>query len=119
MPAALCASRAAARHTHLPAGASPRPDPIRAAGQQNSLYGGRELAMPTAADYALEDTLAATARWTAATRGRESARPDRLFTDPWAALLAGDEGNAWLERFSAGQSGSGDFLTIRTRFFDD
>ena len=39
--------------------------------------------------------LGLTARWAAAVRARESERPDRLFTDPWAGLLAGEEGAAW------------------------
>jgi O-methyltransferase involved in polyketide biosynthesis len=34
------------------------------------------------------DPVAGTARWTAAMRAEESARPDRLFDDPLAALLA-------------------------------
>src|SRR5215831_14240510 len=47
--------------------------------------------------------LAATAHYTAAVRARESARPDALFSDPWAAQLAGAEGfalggAAWTER---------------------
>ncbi len=39
-----------------------------------------------------DDLLGATARWTAAVRARESPREDRLFYDPWAAALAGEEG---------------------------
>ena len=39
---------------------------------------------------------AATARWTAAARAQESARTDRLFDDPLAAILAGDLGRAVL-----------------------
>ena len=39
------------------------------------------------------DAIAGTARWTAA-RARESARPDRLFDDPLARTLAGEEGFA-------------------------
>jgi methyltransferase (TIGR00027 family) len=73
-----------------------------------------------ASDCSPHQHLAATARWTAATRARESARPDRLFSDPWAALLAGDEGNIWFERFSTGPGeASGEVQVVRTRFFDD
>ncbi len=35
--------------------------------------------------------LGSTARWTAEVRARESLREDRLFNDPWAAALAGEE----------------------------
>jgi methyltransferase (TIGR00027 family) len=59
-----------------------------------------------------------TALWTAAIRARESARPDGLFQDPWASLLAGDEGFALLdsepERWRDNPA-----VVIRTRFFDD
>ena len=65
-----------------------------------------------------EPVTAGTARWTAAARARESARPDRLFDDPWAAELAGPEGFAMLE--SREPDGvPNPFLPIRTRFFDD
>jgi methyltransferase (TIGR00027 family) len=67
-----------------------------------------------------KENLALTAYWTAAARAQESARPDRLFNDPWAALLASEEGKAWLERVSLGRGcGSTDFQAIRTRFFDE
>ena len=35
-----------------------------------------------------------TARWVAVYRARESARPDALFHDPYAELLAGERGRA-------------------------
>ena len=57
-----------------------------------------------------------TARWTAAVRAQESARDDALFTDPWAAALAGDEGMAWLAQRPPG---SGLPMALRTRYFDD
>src|SRR2546428_13862835 len=62
------------------------------------------------------NSLAITAKWTAAARAHESARPDALFSDLWAALLAGEEGMAWLERqpHDAGLS-----PILRTRFLDD
>jgi methyltransferase (TIGR00027 family) len=59
------------------------------------------------------------AYWIAATRTRESARPDRLFDDPWAAVLAGDRGVAAMERSEAAGGGENAFLPVRTRFFDD
>jgi methyltransferase (TIGR00027 family) len=61
--------------------------------------------------------LAATARWTAAVRAQESRRPDRLLDDPWAAALAGPEGEEWL-RDRAGSPALAVML-IRARFFDD
>jgi methyltransferase (TIGR00027 family) len=60
------------------------------------------------------DPVAETARWAAAMRAEESARPDRLFDDPLAALLAGEDGHAMLA-----QLGTTPTITIRTRFFDD
>ena len=42
-----------------------------------------------------DQLLGSTARWTAGVRARESLREDRLFNDPWAASLAGMEGQEW------------------------
>jgi methyltransferase (TIGR00027 family) len=71
-------------------------------------------------DRALE-AVAKTALWTAAARARESARPDRLFHDPLAQLLAGDEGRRLLTHFHTERAPSdgNPFLAIRTRWFDD
>lgn len=65
--------------------------------------------------------VAQTARWTAASRARESRRPDRLFNDPLAAVLAGEEGASLLTHFhTAHAADTGNpFLPIRTRWFDD
>jgi methyltransferase (TIGR00027 family) len=60
------------------------------------------------------DAIAATARWTAAIRARESERPDRLFDDP----LAGQEGFARLDA-EPEVARDNPFVVIRTRFFDD
>src|SRR5262249_46587184 len=61
-----------------------------------------------------------TAYWTAAVRGHESMRADRLFYDPWATQLAGGEGEAWWQGLSPQQrEGGAMFQPIRTRFFDD
>lgn len=61
-------------------------------------------------------SLEATARWTAAVRAVERGREDRLFDDPWAATLAGDEGAAWMVTRSPESVTP---IVIRTRFFDD
>ena len=65
-------------------------------------------------------SLASTARWTAAVRAHESERPDRLFNDPWAALLAGIVGQDWLASMPAEVStASQTSIVVRTKFFDD
>jgi methyltransferase (TIGR00027 family) len=65
--------------------------------------------------------VARTALWTAAARARESARPDRLFTDPYAADLAGPDGPELLHHFHTPHAdrGGNPFLPVRTRWFDD
>ena len=55
---------------------------------------------------------------TAAARARESARPDRLFEDPWAEVLAGSAGCAFLERQDEVLPPTPIFV-VRHRFFDD
>ena len=63
-----------------------------------------------------------TARWAAAQRARESERPDRLFSDPLARALAGDEGMAALqlsERYNPRHEDTAKYIAIRIRFFDD
>ncbi|WP_113718315.1 class I SAM-dependent methyltransferase [Arthrobacter dokdonensis] len=55
-----------------------------------------------------------TGRWIAAARAFETARPDRLFNDPWADVLAGDVGRATLEAADYNP-----FLPVRTRYIDD
>src|SRR5438874_1814169 len=47
-----------------------------------------------------KESLASAACWIAAVRAHESERIDRLFDDPWAALLAGQAGQAWLDRMA-------------------
>jgi methyltransferase (TIGR00027 family) len=59
------------------------------------------------------------ARWIAAVRARESARPDHLFEDPWAGLLAGDAGRLSMAASERASGGRSDFIPIRTRFFED
>jgi len=65
---------------------------------------------------AILHTLGATALWTASVRARESTREDRLFYDPWAEVLAGDGGAAWLAQRSEESIIP---IVLRTRYFDD
>lgn len=64
------------------------------------------------------DPVASTALWMAAERARESARPDRLFTDSLAGKLAGPEGRAIMADMTAGMPDN-PAIPIRTRFIDD
>lgn len=65
------------------------------------------------------DTLAVTALWSAAARVRESRRPDRLFNDPWAPLLAGPSIVDEYDRAVASFAEIADLNAIITRYFDD
>jgi methyltransferase (TIGR00027 family) len=72
------------------------------------------------------DPLGMTSRLVAAARERESKRADRLFNDPFAGALAGDEGRAMMAMAESvpRQVGSSaptenPYLSIRTRFLDD
>ena len=62
---------------------------------------------------------AGTAHWIAAARARETERQDRLFADPYAAVLAGPIGRAALAASERASGSENVFLPIRTRFFDD
>jgi methyltransferase (TIGR00027 family) len=81
-----------------------------------------EAASPPLAPEAREadglDPLAATARWMAAERARESTRDDALVIDPWAGLLAGQPGKALAERMRSGGVENPAFA-VRTRYLDD
>src|SRR5438046_7427925 len=59
-----------------------------------------------------------TARWVAAYRAEESARPDALFRDHLAARLAGEKGAAIAKR-AAPRLHSGWPLVVRTKVIDD
>jgi methyltransferase (TIGR00027 family) len=59
-----------------------------------------------------------TARWVAAYRAQESARPDALFQDALAARLAGEQGHRIAER-ARGTNGNGWPLITRTKLIDD
>ena len=65
------------------------------------------------------DLLGATSRWVAAGRARESERPDRIFEDPLARALAGEEGFRLLDEMAKAAGGGSDngYVAIRTRFF--
>jgi len=63
--------------------------------------------------------VANTARWTAAIRAHETQRPDRLFDDPWASVLAGEEGFSLLGPAGPEVADVGVYVAVRTRFFDD
>lgn len=67
------------------------------------------------------DPIATTALYTAMLRAMESARPDPLFTDPFAAELAGPRGREvldWMEARAPGVT-QNPAVAVRTRFFDD
>ena len=62
------------------------------------------------------------ARWVAAQRARESERTDRLFFDPLAPVLSGQEGMAALqlsEKYNPRHEETANYIALRTRFFDD
>jgi methyltransferase (TIGR00027 family) len=67
----------------------------------------------------LVEGVAATALLTAASRARESARPDALFVDQWAELLAGVEGTEFLQRHDDVLPLTTPTFAVRHRFFDD
>jgi methyltransferase (TIGR00027 family) len=66
------------------------------------------------------EAVAGTGLLVAAIRAMESTRDDRLFTDPFAAKLAGDSGRAMLEAAmaEAGESSTAQ-IVVRTRFLDE
>ena len=59
-----------------------------------------------------------TARWVAVYRARESARPDALFHDPYAQLLAGERGQA-IAALMPRQARNGWPLIARTKLMDE
>jgi methyltransferase (TIGR00027 family) len=62
---------------------------------------------------------AGSAQWIAAVRARESERPDRLFTDPFARDLAGPLGFDRMAASERAAGGENQFLPVRVRWFDD
>jgi methyltransferase (TIGR00027 family) len=71
--------------------------------------GGAETAIQDVSD---------TAYWVAALRARESERPDALFRDPFAGMLAGDRGRQIAAKMG-GVRYSSWAVAIRTRLIDD
>jgi methyltransferase (TIGR00027 family) len=67
----------------------------------------------------LIDHVSDTARWVAAYRARESARPDALFHDPLAERLAGERGKRIAERANRVTGPIGWPLVMRTKVMDD
>jgi methyltransferase (TIGR00027 family) len=63
--------------------------------------------------------VAVTGLLVASLRAEESARPDRLFEDPFAAKLAGDVGRRALDAYRAALPIEVPVIEVRTRFFDD
>ncbi|QRO02991.1 SAM-dependent methyltransferase [Archangium violaceum] len=63
--------------------------------------------------------VATTGLLVASIRSEESLRPDRLFEDPFAAALSGDEGRAALAAYRAAVGPSIPIIEVRTRFFDE
>jgi methyltransferase (TIGR00027 family) len=64
--------------------------------------------------------LALTGWWTAAARAIETQRGDRLFEDPWAAILAGQQVvDEFARAIKDTQPETADLHAIITRFFDD
>ena len=59
-----------------------------------------------------------TARWVAVYRARETARPDALFHDPYAQLLAGERGQE-IAAFMPRQARNGWPMIARTKLMDD
>ncbi len=65
------------------------------------------------------EAVAATGLLVAAMRAAESERDDRLFTDPYAERLAGDEGRRLLVEADAATGRASGQIVIRTRFWDE
>jgi len=59
-----------------------------------------------------------TARWVAVYRAMETARPDALFRDPYAARLAGEKGEAIVDRMKRGRAMAWAMI-VRTQVFDE
>jgi methyltransferase (TIGR00027 family) len=66
----------------------------------------------------LVSNISDTARWVAAYRAWESARPDALFRDPFAERLAGERGTA-IAKLMPRQARSGWPIIVRTKLIDE
>lgn len=60
-----------------------------------------------------------TAFWIAAVRARETARQDRLFSDPYARHLAGERGFVIMAASERAAGHENAYLPLRVRWFDD
>ncbi len=70
--------------------------------------------------FEIENFVSLSSQLVAAVRARETARSDRLFTDPFAAELAGEQALEMARaREERTKDSVADRLAIRTRFFDD
>lgn len=59
-----------------------------------------------------------TARWVAVYRAMETARPDAIFRDPFAARLAGEKGEAIVDNMKSGRRMAWAMI-VRTKVFDE
>jgi methyltransferase (TIGR00027 family) len=64
------------------------------------------------------DNISDTARWVAAYRALETARPDAIFRDPFADRLAGERGYQILEEMPSGRAFAWPMI-VRTAIFDE
>lgn len=71
----------------------------------------------TPSEPASDEFVPFTARLMAAMRAQETNRPDRLFSDPFAAVLAGEEAVAMMQQRLSDNDLT--YVAVRTRFFDD
>ncbi|HSS50948.1 MAG TPA: SAM-dependent methyltransferase [Thermoanaerobaculia bacterium] len=64
------------------------------------------------------DNISDTARWVAVYRAMETARPDAIFRDPFAARLAGESGHQILDEMPSGRALAWPMI-VRTAVFDE
>jgi methyltransferase (TIGR00027 family) len=64
------------------------------------------------------ENISDTARWVAVYRAMETARPDAIFKDPFAARLAGERGQAIVDGMKRGRSMAWAMI-VRTKVFDE
>jgi methyltransferase (TIGR00027 family) len=76
-----------------------------------------KMTQPLPAKHDPDQFVPFTARLMAAMRAKETTRSDRLFNDPFATQLAGEEAFSFLEQKLKGEDRA--YVAVRTRFFDD
>jgi O-methyltransferase involved in polyketide biosynthesis len=64
------------------------------------------------------ESISDTARWVAVYRAMETARPDAIFRDPFAARLAGEKGEAIVDNMKRGRAMAWAMI-VRTAVFDE